>query len=95
MITEWICRGLITLDLYLVASGYISFFQTKHQLLTPLIPHSILYDVADNYMKASLITIPGLIVGLWFYFFRKRIVAIVFLCIAALSYQTMLLLINK
>jgi hypothetical protein len=92
---EWICRALITIDLCFVIGGYISFFQTKRQLATPLIPHSFLYEVAETPMKAALITAIGLGAGLWFYFFRRRVIAIVLFGAAALSYQLILLFLNK
>lgn len=93
--SEWVCRILITLDLYLAVSGYIAFFQTKYQLITPLIPRSTLYEISEIYMKAGLFTGIGLLAGLWFYFFRKRIIAIILLCLAAFSYEIIFLLIRK
>jgi hypothetical protein len=46
-------------------------------------------------MKAGVVTSIGLFAGLWFYFFRKRIVAIILLSLAAFSYEIIVLLLNK
>jgi hypothetical protein len=92
---DWVCRILISLDLYLTVSGYISFFQTKYQLTSPLIPRSTSYDISEIYMKAGLFTGIGLLAGLWFYFFQKRIIAIILLCLAAFSYEIVFLFFRK
>ena len=92
---EWICRILISLDVYLMASGYIAYFQAKYQLETPLIPRSVLYDVTTVYMKAASFTAIGLFAGLWLYFFRKKTMAIVLLAAAALLYESILLFFRK
>jgi hypothetical protein len=88
---DWVCRILITIDLYITVSGYISYFQTKRQLVSPLIPKSTLYDISEIYMKAGLITGIGLMAGLWLYFFKKRIAAIILLCLAMFSYELVFL----
>ncbi|HET6994250.1 MAG TPA: hypothetical protein VFI06_04660 [Chitinophagaceae bacterium] len=92
---EWACRILITLDLYFIVQGFASFFLTKHQLVSPLIPQSILYDVSANQMKAGLATTIGLAAGIWTYFFKKRIAAIIILGIAALSSEIVFWVFNK
>jgi hypothetical protein len=84
---EWICRIGITINLYYIVSGYIVYFQTKHQLITPLIPRSTLYDITDHLMKASLIVSVCFLAGLWFYFFRKRVAAIVLLTASPVLYE--------
>ncbi len=90
---EWACRALITLDLYLIAQGYASFFLTRHQLATPLIPQSMLYDISTIEMKQGLATTIVLAAGLWLYFFKKRIAAIIILGLAAASGEIVNLLV--
>jgi hypothetical protein len=92
---EWTCRILITLDLYLIAQGYASFFLAKHQLVSPLIPQSLLYDISAIEMKESLATTIGLAIGLWFYFYKKKIAAIVIFSLAMASGEILVLLSNK
>jgi hypothetical protein len=89
---EWACRILITLDLYFIAEGYFSFFLTHNQLVSPLIPQSILYDATIVQMKGGLVTTIVMAAGLWLYFFKKRVAAIVILSLAMTSNEIMSLL---
>jgi hypothetical protein len=82
---EWTCRILITLDLYFIAQGYADFFLTKHQLLSPLIPQSTLYEISAIEMKEGLATTIVLALGIWLYFLKKRSAAIIILGLAAAS----------
>jgi hypothetical protein len=76
---QWICRILITINVLLICGGYISFFQMKYQLDTPLIPKSTVYQIfAESngiIMKASIISAAILLTGLWFYSFKKLAIA--------------------
>jgi hypothetical protein len=83
-VKEWTCRILLTLVLYLVASGYISYIQTMYQLVSPLIPSDTAFIIVEPTMKTSLITAAGLLAGLWLYFFRKRTLCIVVLALCIL-----------
>ena len=78
---EWACRLLMTADVIVILSGYLSWFQTKYQLVTPLIPRSTIYeifnDAGDIHFKVSIIAALIFLSGLWFYFFKKKILAIV------------------
>jgi len=79
---DWICRILITLQLILVIRGYIVFLQTKYQLVSPLIPQSIVYEISYPYLIASLIASGFMLITLWLYFLHKRIAAI---CVGGIS----------
>lgn len=92
---EWACRVLITLEVFVIIAGYIAYFQTKYQLVSPLIPHSILYEITDTYMKASLIASAGFLAGLWFYSFKKKTIALILFILSVLSYEIFLLLFRK
>jgi hypothetical protein len=89
---EWTCRILISLDLYLVAQGYGSFLLARQQLVSPLIPQRLLYDVSAIGIEGSLVTTIGLAIGLWFYFYKKKIAAIIIFSIAAISGEMLFLL---
>ena len=73
----------MTVDVLIIAAGYISFFQAQRQLMSPLIPKSTVYQILDDSytMKMSLISAGLFIIGLWFYSFNKKIIAIVFFSI--------------
>jgi hypothetical protein len=92
---EWACRILMTVDLLVISAGYISFFQAKNQLMSPLIPKStisqILYDSNDIVMKASLISGGLFLTGLWFYSFKKKVVALILFSLAAIAWKIIIL----
>jgi hypothetical protein len=72
---EWACRALLTLQSLFVIRGYIVFLQTEYQLLSPLIPQSLIYDISDQYVIASLISGGFMLVSLWLYFINKKILS--------------------
>lgn len=84
---EWTCRILLTLTLLRAASGYVVFIQTRYQLISPVIPQSMIYEISKPYMFASLITSVVFLSALWFYFFRKRITTIVLCIVAIIGYE--------
>ncbi len=86
---NWICRILMTLDLVVVTAGYLSFFQAKQQLSSPLIPDSTrLQIISDAYIfHASLLAAVFFLAGLWFYSFNKKGIAIVLFAAALLGFR--------
>jgi len=91
---EWICRILMTIDVIVIISGYLSYFQTRHQLVSPLIPKSAIYEImSDSHvMEASVISAILFLGGLWFYFFQKTLVAIAFFAGAILAFKIVALI---
>ena len=93
---EWACRILITSDVLVIVAGYISYFQSKRQLMTPLIPKStiyqILYDSNEIVMKACLLSACLFLSGLWFYSFKRKIPAVVLFSLAIISYKVLLIM---
>ena len=65
---EWVCRILISLQLFTVVRDYITLLQTKYQLVSPLIPQSTIYEIAYPYLIPSLISTGFMIITLWLYF---------------------------
>jgi hypothetical protein len=53
------------------------FFQTKHMLISPLIPTDTIVQVSIPYLFNALISSRALAVALVFYFYSKYIVTIV------------------
>src|SRR5262245_20423059 len=83
---EWICRILVTFDFLLILSGYLFYIQTRRQLISPPIPKSLTDQILnDSYVvETCLIAAIPFLAGLWFYFFKKKITAIVFLSLTIL-----------
>jgi len=92
---EWACRILITVNVFVIVMGYISYFQTSYQLISPLIPHDTIHQISDGHMKASLVSSSFFLIGLWLYFFKKKNPAIVFFSLTIVSYQTFLMVFIK
>lgn len=92
-VLDWICRVLITLNLLMVCGTYISYFQARQQLVSPLIPKgvvsTILYDTLNYTAKAALISACLLLGGLWAYSFKRKIMAIVLFGLAIILYKAM------
>jgi hypothetical protein len=65
----------------------ISFWQTKFQLVSPLIPTTVVDEISEPYWKASMIVSITFIVALWLYFFKKRIAAIIVSGTSIVAYQ--------
>lgn len=76
---EWICRILMTIDVFVVSAGYFYYFQASRQLKSPLIPRALVYQIVSgsHVMEASLIAGMLLLTGMWLYFFRRKLLAVV------------------
>lgn len=83
---EKACRILLIIHCIVSFLGYIAFLQTHYQMASPLIPSSIVFQIAKHSIYASLPAAILLIVSLIFYFIQKRTVVIVISSLAVLSY---------
>ena len=88
---EWACRILLTVHLFRIVTGYIVYWQTEYQLVSPLLPKSIIGQISSPYFKASLIMATAFLVSLWFYFFKKRIVVIVISGVSIVLFEILVL----
>ncbi len=86
---DWICRILFTLDVISLISGYIGFIQARHQLVSPLIPDSLVARIiADSrFYEASIGAGIFFLAGLWFYSFNWKKTAVVLFVTAFLVHQ--------
>lgn len=77
---DWGCRILIILDMLVILSGYFSWFRTKQQLNSPLIPRStvseIFLDIADRYFSNAIGAAVIFTTGLLVFSFGKKILAL-------------------
>jgi hypothetical protein len=81
---EWACRILLTLHFWYCVSGYVSYVQAKHTLITPLIPQSTILNIIDANFLTSLVTSGVFILTLWMYFLKKPILVIIFSSVSIL-----------
>lgn len=92
---EWGCRIMLSVCAIRLLSGYIIFIQTYRQLVTPLIPKSITYEISIWYIQASLISGLIFIVALWAYFFRKIIPCLILSGVSLLAYEILVMYLPK
>ena len=83
---EWSCRILLVINCLLALSGYVAFIQTDYQLTSPLIPSSLIIQIAKHSVYASLPATVLLIAALCFYFAQKRTMVIILSSLAIISY---------
>lgn len=88
---EWGCRILLSIQLILTGSGYIKVWQTKYQLMSPLVPQSavntIISDVISYSYKPCFLLSASLLVALWLYFLNKKLAVVVMSSISILSFE--------
>ncbi|HEX7847698.1 MAG TPA: hypothetical protein VF476_17985 [Chitinophagaceae bacterium] len=87
---DWLFRILVTADLLLIVLGYIAWFQTKRQLISPLIPKNTVAQVwIEGYgyrFEAALAIAACMLCGLWFYSFKKKGIELLFLAAGPVIY---------
>lgn len=92
---EWGCRIMLTIAMIRALSGYIVFIQTKDQLVSPLIPQSLIYEISDLHIIPSLVAGIFFLISLWFYFYKKKIVVLITSGVAIFSYEILLQILAK
>jgi len=82
--------------MFIILSGYLSWFQTKNQLVSPLIPESLTYQIfsdgGESYFRTSMIAGAVFLIGLLSYSFNKKTIALVIFVITALLFLGLRLL---
>lgn len=68
--------SLTVLLLYIVGQ-LVSIFQTRYQLVSPLIPESTIWEINKQFVFNALISSVVSIVGLILYFFDKYLLVII------------------
>lgn len=87
---DGICRVLMAAGMLVILAGYFSWFKTKRQLVSPLIPKStvdtIYSDGSDIIFKACICAAVFFLCGLWAYTFQRKKIAIGFFLLSILGY---------
>jgi hypothetical protein len=87
---EWGCRIMLTIAMIRALSGYIVFIQTKDQLVSPLIPQLLIYEISGLHMIPSLTAGAIFLIALWFYFYKKKNAVLILSGVAILSQEILL-----
>ena len=84
-----IANVLLIVTIVKIAGLIAIFFQTRYQLVSPVIPKGIIADIAAPYLFNALITSVALIAALIFHFYSKHIISII-ICACAILLPTTL-----
>ena len=82
---------LLFLNLLCLLAGYITFFQTEYQLVSDLIPKSVIIDISKPYFKASLIASVIFATSLFFYMRKKYTAAMILSAVMVMSYYLVMM----
>jgi hypothetical protein len=52
-------------------------YQTRHQLVTPLIPESLIWEISKQFIFHAIVSACASVIGLLLYFFEKYLFVIV------------------
>jgi len=86
---ERVCWILLTINIYFISSGYITFFQTEFQFSSPLLSKEIIIMLAGPYLKTSLILCGTFLLSLWLFFLKKFRAVIVVQIISGVAYYVL------
>ena len=68
-----------------VVAQFVSIYQTSYQLVSPLIPQSLIWEISKQYIfKAFILTI-SCIIGLLFYFYDKYLWLIILVVLTLIA----------
>lgn len=82
IVRKW-AIALIIINLLRTAFCFVSFFQTKYQLDSPLIPQSVILDIVTPYMVTGLGLIFLTIAAFGFFVYSKYMFSII-ICVLSL-----------
>jgi hypothetical protein len=75
---------LIVLLLYIVGQ-LEAVYQTRYQLVSPLIPESIIWKISKQFIFTAFIAAIVSVIGLLFYFFGKHLLVIILVVLTLIA----------
>ncbi len=86
---DWVCRILFSIDILLLISGSLGYIQARKQLVSPLIPDSVVTSIITDsrFYESSIGAGVILLAGLWFYSFNRKKTAVILFGTAILVYK--------
>lgn len=60
-----------------VVGQLAAVYQTRYQLVSPLIPESTIWEISKQFIFHALVSAFASVVGLWLYFFDKYLFVII------------------
>jgi hypothetical protein len=83
--------ALIILNILSAGSGYVIYLQTKYQLVSPLVPNTVILDIVDPYIQLGLISLAVVIASFTLFLYSKYSYAVA-ICAANLLIQQIYLI---
>jgi len=75
----------LTILLLYIVGQLVSIYQTRYQLVSPLIPESIIWEINKQFVFTALISSIVTIVGLILYFFDKYLLVIILVVLTLIA----------
>jgi hypothetical protein len=85
-ILDKVSKILLLVNSFISILGYVAFLQTEHQLVSPLIPSSMILEISKHSIIASFPSSVLLVISLFFYLIDKKIFSLVISSLALISY---------
>lgn len=73
---RWSQISLVVLLLYIILQ-LVQIYQTRYQLVSPLIPESVIWELNKQFVFTALIVSIAAVVAMILYFFEKHLVVII------------------
>jgi hypothetical protein len=83
--------ALIIVNLLRLSTSFIIYFQTEYQLVSPLIPKTIILDILKPYMTIGLVSVILILIAFIFFVYSKFTFAIIASVMNLLFFQIYLL----
>jgi|GEM_PF-2970164 len=69
--------ALIILNLLRIGTPFIAYFQAQYQIVTPLIPRTIVLDIIEPYMITGLVSLFLTVLAFMFFVYSKYTFSII------------------
>ena len=71
--------------LFNVVGQLVTVYQTRYQLVSPLIPESTIWEIDKQFIFHSIVSVIASIVGLLLYFFEKYLLVIILVALVLIA----------
>ena len=75
---------LVVLSLYIVGQ-LVTVYQTRYQLVSPLIPEKIIWDINKQFIFKALVASVMFLIALILYFFERHLLVIILAAITLIT----------
>ena len=76
--------ALIVLNIFVLLQ-FVSMYQTEYQLVSPLVPRDIIWEINRNYAFMAFCLVVVNIIALLLFYWRKYIAVVILIAVAILA----------